>query len=254
MMEIPILVALAGIATAIGFGQKSWLVGLAVFFGVPLALFAFFVGWEALYLEWTLARARRMLGDPAKRLDAVQRLEANGFQLKEAKWIAGRAARTLRAALGDPDPHLRAAAARALARLEQHADEAVPVLVEALRDEAHVDETYRALQCFGPRAAPAVPALVERLADRRSSLWWRVVSTLQTIGPAARPAVPALIASLDGISADEANWPLYALGAIGDPAALPALRLLAASGKDERVQEHARDAIRRIEATAARAS
>lgn len=68
-------------------------------------------------------------------------------------------------ALQDPDPILRADAARGLARLGPMAKVAIPELIVALSDpEERVRENaVRALGQIGPDAAAAVPALMETL-------------------------------------------------------------------------------------------
>ncbi len=67
--------------------------------------------------------------------------------------------------LSDPDPGVRAQAARALARMGVTAKPAVPDLVKALRDsdEGVQIAAARALGQIGPAASEALPALVELL-------------------------------------------------------------------------------------------
>ncbi len=66
------------------------------------------------------------------------------------------------AALSDADPHVRAQAGRALARIGPPAKEAVPILTQRLDDpdEDVRQAAARALGQIGPAAADAVPALV----------------------------------------------------------------------------------------------
>ncbi|MGE5230108.1 MAG: HEAT repeat domain-containing protein [Deltaproteobacteria bacterium] len=45
---------------------------------------------------------------------------------------------------------------------------------------------------MGPKAAPAVPALIEALQDPAASVRYPVTIALREIGPAAKAAVPAL--------------------------------------------------------------
>ncbi len=248
MVELPLLVALAGISIAIGLGQKSWIVGIAVFFAIPVGLFAVFWGWQAIYVEWILAKARLYLRLPQKRRAAVTLLYESAYLVGDAAWAVGRASALLRSALADAEPEVRLFAASALTRIGRHAEDCMPVLIEALGDEERRGEAFDAMRQLGPKAQTAVPALVALAARREASDWWRVAYTLEAIGPAASAAVPVLIASLDGISVDEAGWPIRALGAIGDASALPALRRMAKEGKDERVRGQASAAIERIEA------
>jgi HEAT repeat protein len=67
--------------------------------------------------------------------------------------------------LSDPDPGVRAQAARALARMGVAAKPAVPDLVKALHDsdEGVRIAAARALGQIGPAASEALPALVELL-------------------------------------------------------------------------------------------
>lgn len=252
LMEIPVLIALVGISIAAGVGQKSWLVGIGVLFGVPLGLFLVFAGWELLELLFILARARHAMASPATQLAGAQLLEANAYRYRSMKPVSEQASRALLVALGSPDPETRLSAASGLASLEREHEKALPVLIEALRVPDKRSRALESLRGLGRSAAPAVPGLIELLADRQSAEWWKVVLALQMIGPESRPAVPALIASLDELPVDEITWPIYALGAIGDRTAIPALEKLAKDGRDERVREKAREAVARIEtATAA---
>lgn len=215
-MELPLLVALAGISIAVGVGQKSWIVGIAVFFAVPVGLFAVFWVWQAIDLEWILAKARLYMRLPKKRLAAVTLLYDSAYLVRDARWTVGRACGLLRRGLADAEPEVRLFAASALSRIGRHAEDSMPVLIEALDDEERRGQAFDALRQLGPKAEPAVPALVALAARREASDWWRVVYTLEAVGPAASAAVPVLVASLEGISVDEAGWPIRALGAIGD--------------------------------------
>ena len=50
---------------------------------------------------------------------------------------------------------------------------------------------------LGPRAAPAVPALLAGLSDRDPKVRKDTADVLHRIGPPARPAVPALVSALN---------------------------------------------------------
>ena len=106
--------------------------------------------------------------------------------------------------LHDPDPALRALAARTFWGMGARAESAaVPALAEALGD---ADASVRvgaamALDNMGPSAGPAVPALIRALRDpyRKVRPW--AARALVSIGPAAEAAVPALprAGRLDGV-------------------------------------------------------
>jgi HEAT repeat protein len=72
---------------------------------------------------------------------------------------------------------------------------------------------------MGPKAAPAVPALIEALQDPAASVRYPVTIALREIGPAASAAVPALTKVAEEDLNDEvASSALQALRVI-DPAA-----------------------------------
>ena len=73
---------------------------------------------------------------------------------------------------------------------------------------------------MGPKAAPAVPALIEALGDPASSVRYPVTVALREIGPAAKAAVPALKKVMkDDINDEVADGAKRAIRAI-DPTAL----------------------------------
>lgn len=147
--------------------------------------------------------------------------------------------------------------------------DAIPALVATLRDPA-LDATQRSLvrltlREMGPRAAPAVAALIEELprADPREAAG--ICMDLSGIGPGAVAAVPALLGLLRQ-RGDEVVGPAVAvgdfvasesrlrtfvaatLGAIGPgaEAALPALADGAAQTTDANYRRACRTALRRI--------
>lgn len=153
--------------------------------------------------------------------------------------------------------------------LVERGPRAVPALVDALRDP-ELDATQRslvrlALREMGPRAAPAVPTLVEDLshADAREAV--RILMDLNGIGAGADSAVPELLRLLQE-RGDEVvgaavvvgdhvvpeshlrTFVAATLGAIG-PRAEAALATLAESASqtsDPRYRQAARTAMRRI--------
>src|SRR5262245_31334386 len=74
---------------------------------------------------------------------------------------------TLRAALGDPDPRVRAAVAWLLPVFKGEAAVSVPLIMARLKDpDADVRRVAgEALSRFGPAAKDATPALLEALSD-----------------------------------------------------------------------------------------
>lgn len=166
------------------------------------------------------ARALGRIGGPAK--SATERLVA---------------------LVGDDDAHVRRAAIRALrdirpgaervvplfVKLMKGADdsvrihamdavaesgnEAMPFLVEAVKDDAAAYWACLVISEIGADAEEAVPALTERLKDRRPEVRREAILALAAIGKAAAPAVSQLVEALDHpVDRIPAT---YALGAIG---------------------------------------
>ncbi len=180
------------------------------------------------------------------------------------------------AALADPSEPVRAASARALARVEPQADDvprlvaalgsedgyvaafaawslgnlgsaaagAVPDLVRALaRDDTNA-VVAGALARIGPAAAAAVPTLVEALRSEDADRRWRAARTLGRIGPSAEAAVGALAKALADPNGAVRQHAARALGRIG-PAARPAAAALqrATGDTDPQVRDAARQAL-----------
>ncbi len=235
-MELPIVIVLFGLATAVGLSNKSWLAGLAVLFGVPLGLWLVFTGWEVLELCIIIFRASRLRGSRK----GIELLRDNGYRLHEMPWLGRRAAKLLAEAVAHPELPLRFVAAQGLCRMQSGAEIAVPVLTQALDHTELRGDALSDLRTLGAVSAAAMPALMRLLPDRRDPSWWQVARTLEAIGPAAVEAVPALIDVLGTSSVDEVEWPARALGAIGDSRAIPALEKLLKEGKDERARDSAK--------------
>ncbi len=73
----------------------------------------------------------------------------------------------------------------------------------------------------------AVDPLLACLADRSEDPRVRGFAAEALTGPSERRAVPALIAALGDPSVEVRFWAAFALGELGDPAALSALQQLA---------------------------
>jgi len=113
----------------------------------------------------------------------------------------------------DPDPAVRI---RALRALSSTGKEAVPFLIEVLKDKKTAYWAALALNQIGPDAQEAVPALTELLGDKRPEVRREAILTLAEIGKPAAPAVGELVKAMD----DELDRmpAVYALGRIGVPA------------------------------------
>ncbi|MDI3282149.1 HEAT repeat domain-containing protein [Polyangium sp. 15x6] len=138
----------------------------------------------------------------------------------------------------DRPPHDTAsqlAAVNALGILGAWPDRVVPVLATHLaRHDVRSDRIYavlHALEPFGPDAAPAVPvllALLQRCEAAEAYPFSSVARALGRVGQGAEAAVPALIEAVTEADAfteaeKRTEAAIWALGKIGDPAALPVL-------------------------------
>ena len=130
--------------------------------------------------------------------------------------------------LSDSSPIVRSAAAGALAQIGAKAATAVPALAKSLSDSSPQvrDLAAIALRNMGPVAAPAIPELSQALSDPVDFVRAPAADALGAIGPAARSAVPVLSQRL--VEKREEGFVLTsiasALGDIGSPDALPALK------------------------------
>ena len=145
----------------------------------------------------------------------------------------------LMAALNDNDPEVRASAARALGWPGNVA--AVPSLVGVLSDKSWrvVDSAVGALGAIGVPAADLLVALL-RTPGEDLTVSYQLARGLAAM---RRPAVPKLIAALSDPSQNLQKWAAVALGQIGDPSAVDALKKLeTTAGPDLRwvVQEQLR--------------
>jgi HEAT repeat protein len=106
-----------------------------------------------------------------------------------------------------------------------------------------------ALRDKGPEALPALPALTSALSDSDPNVRLMAANAIAAIGKQAASAVSALIAaaSVEGEELQVLRSYVTALGAIGKPAAEPALPLLKKLLGIPRVRWAAEAAIRNIE-------
>jgi HEAT repeat protein len=152
--------------------------------------------------------------DPRVRRAAATNLGRLGAEAKFA--IA-----PLRQRLTDADPRVRCGAATALCEIGPAAvDEMIQALT--LPDKLVRREAVWGLAKIGKAAAPAIPALARRLADRDASVRKGAARALGLLGHLARPAIPFLIRSLGDTDLLFCRMAAWALGKIG-PAAVDAL-------------------------------
>jgi HEAT repeat protein len=160
--------------------------------------------------------------------DDVRRTVAMALA-QTSKGVAGVASALARTLREDASLPVRRAAAESLGRLGDEPAAAVPALGAALADpDADLRrEAARALGAFKTGAAETVPLLETALADAKTA--HAAVGALGDLGPAAAPAVPALrrLAVTPAKDMELRRKALWALGAIGEPAAMAAPDCLA---------------------------
>jgi HEAT repeat protein len=126
--------------------------------------------------------------------------------------------------LKDKDEKVRVASARALAQMGPKAKTAVAALAEALRDTPAVRLAAR--EALGSVGKEAVPFLVQALKDKDDVIRLLAVQGLGRLGPEAKTAIPALIEALKDrhrIVSDIAWNTLRQLGDEAVPSLLEAL-------------------------------
>ena len=134
-------------------------------------------------------------------------------------------------ALGDTDPAVRSHAADKLGMSGEAAEEAVPALIQALRDN-YEPVRLNAAYTLGAIGAPAVPKLIESLTDENGPTRRTAAYALAAVGA---PAVPALSETLAHENDEARVEATYALAQIGS-AAEPAVPALIARAKDSKVE------------------
>ena len=129
--------------------------------------------------------------------------------------------------LRDEEPRVREAAAWAGEAMGEHGRDAVPNLIDLLRDEEpRVREAAaRAVEAMGEHGRNAVPVLIDSLRDEEPKVREAAAWTLGAMGGHAQGAVPALIDLLRDEDPGLRSSATQALEAMGEHAqrALPAL-------------------------------
>ncbi|MEI6240772.1 MAG: HEAT repeat domain-containing protein [Planctomycetia bacterium] len=114
-----------------------------------------------------------------------------------------------------PDPRVRRAVLRAIAKLEPDVERLAPLVSERLAD-ADPSVVLPALHSLADMGGDAVPFLVKAL-ENPASRYWATVG-LAEIGAAAAPAVPQLQAGVSTGGTEERMQSIMTLAAIGEPA------------------------------------
>lgn len=179
--------------------------------------------------------------EPAARWRAAEALAAMGPDADRGEvnkeTPAGSSA--LIAALADPDPLVRGAAARAVGELTPNPAAAVPALVAQFPSV----DAVRAVSKYKAAGGPAVPPLTELLRHPDAAVRWQAGRTLGKIGVPALPALPELIRQMaDDPDALVREHAAEAIGDIG-PAAAAAVPDLAKALADPAPKVR-RDAVR----------
>lgn len=112
--------------------------------------------------------------------------------------------------LEDGDPGVRM---RILNAIVNRGEKAVPGLILALKNDKSAYWACLALREIGPVGKDAVPALVERLKDKRPEVRREAILTLAVMGDASLPAVDLIAGGLDDEATDDAA--IYALARLG---------------------------------------
>jgi HEAT repeat protein len=132
--------------------------------------------------------------------------------------------------LRSPEAQTRRQAVLALGKMKSAAKEAVPALVEVLRNDKDVAVrrmAVRALGQVGPAAKEAVAVLIEAMQkDPDDIVQEEAIRALGGIGPEARAAIPALVKVLGDRTRGDWDAPATALGQIGAEAVAPVIPLL----------------------------
>ena len=151
-----------------------------------------------------------------------------------------------------PDARARRASMRALRRYSMSLADMAPIVSKHLAD-ADPAVVVSALHTLADMDDDAVPLLIEALKDPKSRYWAEVA--LAEIGPKAAAAVEPLAKAVEVGEAEERLQAILALAAIGEPAAAAAPAIIAVlDSNDAALQMPAAFALGRMKAAAGDAS
>jgi HEAT repeat protein len=104
---------------------------------------------------------------------------------------------------------------------EKYNTEDLATIIELIRANPQDYTAVGALNRFGTNAAPALPALIELLENKKARYPGNIVGAISGLGPSASNAIPVLLTCLDEDDQGLVHNTLSALGRIG-PAAIRA--------------------------------
>ncbi len=166
----------------------------------------------------------------------------------EPIWVKS-AVPALITALTDENLSVRLMAADSLGAIGSDAKDAVPALIEAIKDHALRRTAVTALSTIGTDASQAVPAIAEMLKDKSVDARLIAVDALGQIGGENEATVPALLSALNDDAVAVRSRTVFALGQLGSNARSASSALVEAM-KDEDLCDEATVALRRIGADA----
>lgn len=155
------------------------------------------------------------------RLHAVHALGAIGAPAKPA-------IPAMAELLKDPDDAVRRQLIKAIRAINPGPQVMVPLCVKMLQD-SDTAVRVRILNTIAAAGKQALPGLIEALKNEKAAYWACVV--LRSIGPDAQEAVPALVEKLRDPQAEVRREAILALGAIGE-GAIPAIPQIAGALAD----------------------
>lgn len=156
--------------------------------------------------------------------------------------------------LKDPDPKARQQAADSIARLRASATSATPAALEMLKDtkDAYTRQLGGyLLKYIKPDPTQALPGLVEALKDEEPAVRSEVAVALSMLGPKASSAAKDLLPLLKNKEAHVRQLTCYVLGNISpDPKlAVPPLTFLSTRDPSELVRKAALEALKKVDPT-----
>jgi HEAT repeat protein len=162
--------------------------------------------------------------------------------LGEIGTAAKPAAETLTSLLKEEDETVRRQAVKALAAIRPGPAVMIPLFVK-LMDDTDPGVRQRILHAVAEAGVDAVPGLIQALKDERATYWACLI--LRDIGPPAKEAVPALADLLKSPQPEIRREAALALGAMREEGT-PAIAQLAALLNDKDAQEAATLALGQI--------